>query len=154
MWIVTNKGLVSVVRDRNDPNTLLVRARQDGLLEEMIKEAGLNARVWQDEYADYPNRAKMSTIDFTDLLYAQVRRIDYPNFKNSVKNSKLHALYSRVWSVLSELGMGKFYGLPVPRGAHYPPEPKLSPEDAFFHSLPKNAFLDDGSLDPDYIQGT
>lgn len=157
MWLITNKGLLSVVEDRDDPKTLIVRARQDGLLEEMIEEAGLEARVWQDEYADYPNRAKMSRVDFTDLVYTQVLRIDYPNFKNSVADPKLKSLLSRVWSVLADLGMGKFYGLrPGPRRARQRTldiDPGLDPEEAFFRSLPKKAFLDDGSLDPDYIQG-
>ena len=154
MWLITNKGLLSIVEDRDDPKLLIVRARQDGLLEKMIEEAGVEARVWSDEYADYPNRAKMSRVDLTDLLYTQVLRIDYPNFKNSVRDRKLKSLLSRVWSVLSDLGMGKFYGLrrPAKRPTNYHPD--VGPEDAFFRSLPKEAFLDDGSLDPDYIQGT
>lgn len=156
MWLITNKGLLSVVEDRDDPKTLIVRSRQDGLLEAMIEEAGLEARVWQDEYADHPNRAKMSRVDFTDLVYTQVLRIDYPNFKNSIEDPKLKSLLSRVWSVLADLGMGKFYGLgrrPSTRQRHLALDFDQDPEEAFFRSLPKKAFLDDGSLDPDYSQG-
>lgn len=154
MWLITNRGLLSVVQDLDDPDTLIVRARQDGLLEELIAEAGLKARVWQDEYADYPNRAKMSRVDFTDLVYNQVLRIDYPNFKNSVRDPKLKSLLSCVWSVLSDLGMGKYYGLGRRPSNQRPLEPKINPEEAFFRSLPKEAFLEDGSIDPDYIHGT
>lgn len=154
MWLMTNQGLVSVVQDRADANTLIARARQDGLLEQMLAEANLtHISVWQDETADYPNRCKLSRMDFTDLVYTQVLRIDYDNFKNSVKDKKLASLYSRVWNVMTELGMGKFYGLGVRPKRARRLDADLDPEVAFFRSLPKEAFLDDGSLDPDYYSG-
>lgn len=155
MWIITNRGLVSVVEDRDDRDTLIVRARQDGLLEELLADAEIKALVWQDEYADYPNRVRLSRLDFTNLVYSQVLKIDYPNFKNSVKDRKLATLLMSVWTTLSSLGMGKYYGYHRGEAKKVTDEfedAEYGPEEAFFKSLPKGALLDDGSLDPEYIK--
>lgn len=153
MWVITNRGLLSVVEDIGDPATLIVRARQEGLLEAMIKDAGLGVGVWQDDFADYPYRAKMTRIDFTDLLYSQVLKIDYPNFKNSVRDARLRALLPRVWSILTNLGIGAYYGFSRRPGPRLNCGPFMDPEEAFFRSLPEDALLDDGSLNPHYIEG-
>lgn len=105
MWIMTNRGFISVVSDRNDPTgeTLLVRARQEAFFKDLVSPVHA---VFTDPEADYPWRALMSKTDFMDILAAEVAGIDYPNFKNSVKDDLLHGLYSRVWSVLAVLGCG------------------------------------------------
>ncbi|MEQ1761587.1 MAG: hypothetical protein ABL984_00445 [Pyrinomonadaceae bacterium] len=150
MWIITNRGLLSAVEDRGDRATIIVRARQDGLLETLLNEAELEAEVWRDDTADYPNRVRLSRVDFADLLYSQVLKIDYPNFKDSVKDPKLKGLLSRVWGILADLGMGRFYGIGPRRRRSYLEHPEL---DSFFASYPPEAFNEDGSLDPDYITG-
>lgn len=155
MWLITNRGLLSVVQDFNDASTLIVRARQDGFLEELMEEAGLDLKAWKDESADYPYRVKMSRHDFANILCNQVFEINYPNFKESVTDPKLKRLLSNVWSTLSALGTGKFYGLGGWRRKRSwrrtVADEDMCPEEAFLQSLPDSAFLEDGTLDPDYV---
>jgi hypothetical protein len=107
MWLMTNQGLVSVVQDRADADTLLVRARQAGLLEHMLAEADLSAaHVWEDTTADYRYRCKLSRPEFMALVQVQISRIDYDNFKNSVPDKRLASLYSQVWTTMAELQRG------------------------------------------------
>lgn len=109
MWIITNRGLLSVVADKHDPtgDRLLVRARQREFLADLVEPL---TEVFEDQEADYPYRCFMSRADFMDLLAVEVAGVDYPNFKNSVRDDVYHALLSKVWSILSVLGMGRRYG--------------------------------------------
>lgn len=132
MWIFTNKGILSVVQDRNHKETLLVRARQKGFLESIVENP---EEVFHDPAADYPYRIFMSRTDFAGLLVTQMERINYPNFKNSVEDNVLHSLYSKVWSVMSVLGMGRLYG-------------RRAIETA--DDYPSEAFEEDGSLSEDW----
>lgn len=120
MWILTNKGLLSVVADRDDPDRLLVRARQKGLLEELLGRCEVlqahialgdyEIKVFEDQTADYPYRVFMHREPFTYLIESEAEHIDYTNFKNSVKDDRLHALYMRVWGILGDgLGFGNHY---------------------------------------------
>ena len=49
MWIVLNKSFLSIVKNRNNENQLLVRARVKGDIEKVFDEAD----VFEDENADY-----------------------------------------------------------------------------------------------------
>lgn len=133
MWIFTNKGLLSVVQDR-DSDRLLVRARQRHLLQEIAPRP---SEVFEDQTADYPFRVFMTRMEFAEIVYEEIERIDYDNFKNSVKDRVLAGLYSKVWSIMSVLGMGRRYGTPTP-----------SAEE--IERLPPSAFEDDGTLKDDW----
>lgn len=128
MWIFTNKGLLSVVKDR-DSDRLLVRARQKGLLQ---KIAPRPEEVFVDQFADYPHRVFMTRMEFIEAVYEEVHQIDYHNFKASVADPLLGDLYARVWTVMSALGMGKRYG------------DRLTPRR--MEALPRKAWEEDGSL--------
>lgn len=148
MWLITNRGLLSVVEDTGNPNLLLVRSRQQGLLEEFLAEARVDAVVFDDDSADYPHRVFLSRVEFAEVVYDQIVRIDYPNFKDSVKSRVLRGLYHRVWSVLAELGHGARYGLGRLNRVWWPDD--IAGVDSL-EAPPRSAFLEDGSLDPDYI---
>lgn len=132
MWIITNKGIVSVVQDRDDKDRLLVRSRNKAFLQEAV---GPDFEVKEDQTADYPYRLFMGRMEFMDVLLGQVDRINYPNFKNSVQDRVYQGLLSKVWSILSVLGMGRRYG-------------SLSVEE--FERLPGDNFEEDGSLRSDW----
>lgn len=101
MWIFTNRGLISVVQHRENKELLLVRARQKGLLENLSTAVPLD--VFEDPSADYPFRAWASRMTLVEILYGEVERVDYSNFKESVLDSFLHNLYYRVYTVMSLL---------------------------------------------------
>jgi len=108
MWILTNKGIISVVADRHDPGRLLVRSRNKAFLQEVVEPLG--HEVAEDQSADYPYRLFMSRRQFEEVVTQEAAKIDYPNFKDSVVDPVLHGLYSKVWGILSVLGMGRRYG--------------------------------------------
>ena len=122
---MTNKGLLSVVADRNDPSgdTLLVRGRQ----EQFTRVTLAGHQVFHDPKADYPYRCFMSKADFAAIMTSEIGEIDYDNFKNSVADPVLHGLYHKVWSIMSVLGCGLFSrrdrrrGVPVEEADDFDP---------------------------------
>lgn len=100
MWIFQNNSFVSVVENRNDKNTLLVRSRIKG----DIQKAVPGAKVFEDLNADYRYRALVTRDEFKSAMCDAVDRIDYPNFKNSIATTdhRRHSAYSNVWSVMAE----------------------------------------------------
>lgn len=135
MWLITNKGLISTVQDRANPERLLVRARR---LDHLADFLGTTEGIFEDHEADYPYRTYMSRLDYVERVFYKVDAIDYDNFKNSVEDHLLNALYSRVWGILSELGTGSRYGRRQRRLRE-------------IERLPREAFEDDGSLKPKYL---
>lgn len=101
MWVFTNRGLLSVVQDRENNGRLLVRARQEGLLEQLVPRPG---DVFVDKLADYPFRVFLTRAEFQEVLQDEVSRIDYDNFKNSIKDREYHDVCLKVWSAGTRLG--------------------------------------------------
>ena len=52
---------------------------------------------------DYRYRAEIPREKVAQAVADMVMSIDYSNFKNSVEDHRLHAAYSRVWSVMYRL---------------------------------------------------
>ncbi len=96
MWICLNNSFLSIVRKDCRPDELLVRARRNG----DIEKAFPGAKVEKTPFADYLYRAVVPETDVQQGLAAAVTRIDYPNFKNSVKGSIIHQAYAKVWGVM------------------------------------------------------
>ena len=101
MWIVLNKSFLSIVKNRNNDSELLVRARVKGDIEKVFE----NADVFEDMNADYRYRSYITREVVSRVIYNELLKIDYDNFKSSVpKNEpqRAHA-YMNVWSALSKL---------------------------------------------------
>lgn len=96
MWIGLNDGWLSIVENWNDKDTLLVRARK---LEHLLTAFPM-CEYWRDLEADYPFRAYIPREQVAKVISERVKAIDYPNFKKSVKESKLLMAYNKVWEVL------------------------------------------------------
>jgi len=99
MWIFTNKGMVSAVAHREKRGYLLVRAREKDHLTAFFGESAEN-HIKHTPRADYAWRIEVSRPDFEAAAARQIDEIDYDNFKNSVLSQRLHAAYSRVWSIM------------------------------------------------------
>ena len=101
MWIVLNKSFLSIVKNRNNENDLLVRARVKGDIEKVFE----NADVFEDENADYKYRAYIDRKNVADKISDELLKINYDNFKNSVSKDEYNRknAYMNVWSALNEL---------------------------------------------------
>lgn len=117
MWLSTNRGFYSVVafdpkkagagkkakkRKIKASNThVLVRCRVKEHMEILTKFAGSTLEV--DTKADYHFRTIISKGTWERFMAAETERIDYTNFKNSVKDNDLHDAYMSVWSTMIRL---------------------------------------------------
>ena len=81
MWIFTQHGMVSVVQHREDPNLLLVRAREPEVLKEFFSDSP-KTRIQKTPKADYRYRVLVDRDGFWDVMIGQINQIDYPNFKS------------------------------------------------------------------------
>lgn len=101
MWIVLNKSFLSIVKNRNDENKLLVRARLKGDIEKVFE----NADVFEDEKADYKYRSYIDREHVANVISNELLNIDYDNFKNSVSKNEYNRAnaYMNVWSALNKL---------------------------------------------------
>ena len=99
MWLMTNKAFLSVVKDRGNNERVLVRARVAGHIESVFPDAD----VFTDGNADYMFRAFLPRAQVMAALGNLVFDIDYDNFKNSVKNKRLHDAYLQVWYAMWDL---------------------------------------------------
>lgn len=109
MWIFTNYGFVSAVKHNAKKDTLLVRAREPGVLEQFAARHGIEAKVTKTPKADYLYRAEFKKEDFANAVADEARSIDYGNFKASFKAAKpentfeSHFALMDVWDVMRSL---------------------------------------------------
>lgn len=105
MWIFTSTGFLSVVQDqaaRGD--ALMVRGRFKGDVERFLNPPGLKLPKVVERmtpHADYRFRASVHRGRFEQCLLEQVERIDYPNFKDSIKATFRKTAAMRVWSTMN-----------------------------------------------------
>ena len=104
MWIFTNNSYLSVVENRDDKSTLLVRARIKGDIENVFP----NAKVFSKKGADYKYRTIVSKEDVAIAVAKQIMEIDYDNFKNSIDHDDhdRHDVYLEIWSVMLDWQKG------------------------------------------------
>ena len=103
MWIMLNSAFLSVVADRDNKDQLLVRARVKGHIEAVFP----SAKVFTSDTSDYYFRALISRIEVSEAISEQLAKIDYDNFKSSVKNKMLHDAYMNVWTIMYRLQIVK-----------------------------------------------
>jgi hypothetical protein len=83
MWIYLRDAFLSVVVDRNDPNSLLVRGRFPGDIERVLPYA----EVIATPRADYRFRASVPRAAVAEMLARQALTMTADNFKGSVKRT-------------------------------------------------------------------
>jgi len=96
MWVFTNRGFVSIVENRGDPKTMVVRSRFAGHIKNLFPKA----KVLKTPQADYLYRAFIPRPLVVDKLSEAIEEIDYPNFKNSIGDDRYHDACMDVWSTL------------------------------------------------------
>lgn len=99
MWVFGNDFFLSIVSKDCRPDELLVRARRPGDVQKIFPRA----RVRRVEGSDYLYRTVVSRAEVEAAVAAELRRITYPNFKDSVTDDALHDAYLRVWSEMAKL---------------------------------------------------
>lgn len=98
MWVLMNDSYLSVVKHLDKLDTLLVRSRIEGDIQRAIPDA----EVYEDPHADYRYRADLPADQFKQAMTRAIDKIDYGNFKASVKDHKRHNVYMQVWKVLAD----------------------------------------------------
>lgn len=105
MWIFRNDAMLSVVENRDDPNILLVRARQLGDIEQVFPDADVFSMIG----SDYKYRAWIDRETVAKAMYASVMTIDYDNFKNSIRKGDYarKRAYMDVWQAMYDYQRGE-----------------------------------------------
>ena len=109
MWLMTNFGFFSIVKNEGEVNlTVRARVKQDLLT---LKERYLPSvgAIEESAYADYRYRVRVPREAFAETLKDIALDIDYPNFKNSVarRHGRGRArVYEDVWHRLYDLQSG------------------------------------------------
>jgi hypothetical protein len=98
MWIMLSDAFISIVAKDCGPDELLVRARRAG---DIRKVFGKSVKVTRYTKSDYLYRAVVPKADVAAALARAIDGIEYPNFKDSVKDDKLHDAYLRVWTAMA-----------------------------------------------------
>lgn len=99
MWLMLSDCFFSIVAKDCGSDELLVRARRAGDIEKVFP----NAKVTRNTKSDYLYRAVLPRDVVKQALAAMIDKIDYPNFKDSVEDSSLHAAYAGVWHAMAGL---------------------------------------------------
>lgn len=99
MWIFMSDAFLSVVQDENDPDYLIVRARQREHLNNINVP---NINIYTVENSDYQYRTRMHKATFGVLVSGRIRAINYPKFKPSAYSNDYHRLLLEVWRVVYE----------------------------------------------------
>jgi hypothetical protein len=99
VWLMLNDSFLSFVSKDCKPSEVLVRARRPRDIQTVFP----NAKVTEYDKSDYQFRAVVTRDDVKAALAGEVDRIVYPNFKDSVKDAKLHNAYMDVWTTMSKL---------------------------------------------------
>ena len=105
MWICLPDAFLSIVHKDCGPDELLVRARVAGHIEHVFP----HAVVTQATHTDYRYRAVVSRDDVAAALVTHALTMDYGNFKNEVRNNRLHDAFAAVWGVMSRLQPNRPY---------------------------------------------
>jgi hypothetical protein len=100
MWVFINDAFLSIVQLPKRRNLLLVRARREADILTVFP----GIRVTATPQRDYQFRAYVGRKLVKRAMAAEVDRIDYPNFKDSVLEDDRHDAYSEVWTTMMRWG--------------------------------------------------
>jgi hypothetical protein len=99
MWICLNDAFLSIVKKDCANDELLVRARRKGDIEKVFS----GAVVTRYTKSDYLFRARVKVSAVSQVMINEATRINYANFKNSVKDKDLHDAYLKIWTAMAAL---------------------------------------------------
>jgi hypothetical protein len=96
MWVFLSGSFLSIVEHNADPSLLLVRAR----IRYDIEQVFPGTQVVETPDADYRFRVVVLRSAVARVISEEVLRINYGNFKDSVREQARRDVYSGVWSVM------------------------------------------------------
>ena len=113
MWVFTDTGFLSMVRDGEVPNHLLVRARVRADLEQFVElcqdfyRCPIPGGIRESTNTDYRFRASVPAAAAGGILGMLASGIHYQNFKNRVHDvdpdPARHRAYIEVWTAMERL---------------------------------------------------
>lgn len=104
MWLFTQHGFLSAVQHYDNPDTIVVRARDKRSLE-MLAEL-VDLEIINTPGNDYPYRVHAPRGEFMSYLMTEVEMLNYGNFKDQLHSSRGERYYgaaSRVWRVMHDV---------------------------------------------------
>jgi hypothetical protein len=104
MWIFTETGFVSAVQHRDNPEYLMVRARDRESLESLA--AMLSIEIKSTPNADYPYRLVATKEDVKSWMNDSIDFLGYSNFKNQVaitRGKEYAYTLGSVWSTMHDV---------------------------------------------------
>ena len=105
MWVMTTQGFYSVVAHRDEPDSVIVRARTREDIE-ALREQIPDLEPFEDPSADYRHRAIVDRAEWVAAIAQLTIEIDYDNFKNAVarrQGPERASVYGTVWRDLLQL---------------------------------------------------
>lgn len=107
MWVFLNNSFFSVVEHKDDPSTMVVRARVPGDLERAF---GNDIEVIELGGSDYRLRTYLPRDRVSQTIADHVNQIDYTNFKNSIdyNDKDRKNFYTNVWTTMMRWQMKLF----------------------------------------------
>lgn len=105
MWLITEIGFFSAVRDRHT-GEIMIRARSRGDLERLCRDHIGDHPILTTEDSDYRHRLRTSAQTWARAVENIAMAIDYDNFKDrvaEVQGPDRAAIYSDVWHDLYEI---------------------------------------------------
>lgn len=109
MWMMTDRGFFSIVDKGDREGYVCIRARVRGDLDrlcELEPMKGYVGSIEESDLGDYRCRAYVTREDWIMAAALLAEKIDYPNFKNAVRDRQTPGrarLYGEVWGTLLEL---------------------------------------------------
>lgn len=103
MWIMLNDAFFSIVNKDCGRDELMVRARRPGDIEKVFETICPGITVTEYTASDYHYRAAIKRTALAEAMVAEIGRITYSNFKDSVEDKPLHDAYLRVWHAMAAL---------------------------------------------------
>lgn len=89
MWIITNKGLLSIVAHKDSPEKLLVRSRRYDELLDFVSKLPEAVSIYQMNRSDYKWRCDVDRDQVAFAATKILQEIDYFNFKRSIPETDL-----------------------------------------------------------------
>jgi|GEM_PF-563507 len=102
MWVFTSKGFISAVAHRDKPEHLMVRARRLEHLQAIFP----GTEIQQIASSDYKYRITVSKDTFAAVMFQEIKRLTYDNFKNSIPDAEYHDACGQVWRTMHTLQPG------------------------------------------------
>lgn len=102
MWVFLNDAFVSVVKDTQKKDGLMIRAR---LATDLQNAFGIDVEIIETTHTDYRFRTFMDKNAFKEFMSNRIDEIEYTNFKNSIDNNDTirKDAYMGVWAEMDDL---------------------------------------------------